>query len=106
MEVFLTEMFFLDATNPVSPTQWMNLPFMMLISLSKDILYTISLSIYISREVNYTTSSFNLLGKNWTVREATSSEYEVPEENSTEHFYRPLYLIAPDCRPGQTPVEM
>ena len=41
MEVFLTEMFFLDATNPVFPTQWMNLPVMMLNSLSMDILYTI-----------------------------------------------------------------
>eukprot|EP00092_Neocalanus_flemingeri_P007823 GFUD01008444.1.p1 GENE.GFUD01008444.1~~GFUD01008444.1.p1 ORF type:complete len:475 (-),score=107.10 GFUD01008444.1:89-1513(-) len=59
------------------------------------------------QQVNSTTHQLEIFGTNWTVREATSSEYQTPtDKNSTEYLYRPLYFIAHDCQPGQSPVEM
>eukprot|EP00092_Neocalanus_flemingeri_P024517 GFUD01026589.1.p1 GENE.GFUD01026589.1~~GFUD01026589.1.p1 ORF type:complete len:471 (-),score=67.33 GFUD01026589.1:800-2212(-) len=54
------------------------------------------------REVNSTTSSMTFFGKNWTVRAATSAECT---RNFTDE-YRSQYLVAADCQPDQSPVEM
>ena len=63
--------------------------------------------IVLFRDVNSTTSSLYMFGKNWTVREATSFEHlDQYEKNSTEHLYRPLYLVTSDCHDDQSPVEM
>lgn len=60
-------------------------------------------------EVNGTTSSTDFPFKNWTARDATSSEYAAddhPTGTNTSSSYRNKYLIAPDCKPGQSSVKM